>query len=156
MADGAHVGRVATGISVSELVDAGEGTLPRVVHLVGQLSTSAKPLTAADLAAIVASPASCLLVARDATGDLVGMLTLVSFRIPTGVRALVEDVVVDGAHRRQGVAEALTTAALEHARRAGARSVDLTSRPSRQAANRLYQRLGFVRRETNVYRYDLG
>ena len=77
------------------------------------------------------------------------------FRIPTGVRAWIEDVVVDEAARGRGVGEALTLAALERARSAGARTVDLTSRPSREAANRLYQRIGFTERETNVYRYQL-
>jgi len=77
------------------------------------------------------------------------------FRIPSGVRALIEDVIVAEATRGRGCGDQLTQAALEAARRAGARTVDLTSRPSREAANRLYQRLGFERRDTNVYRYDL-
>ncbi len=80
-------------------------------------------------------------------------MTLVVFRIPTGVRAWIEDVVVDEAARGRGVGEALNRAALELAERRGARSVDLTSRPSREAANRLYRKLGFVERETNVYRF---
>jgi ribosomal protein S18 acetylase RimI-like enzyme len=83
------------------------------------------------------------------------LLTLVVFRIPTGVRAWIEDVVVDESARGHGVGEALNRAALDGARRKGAKTVDLTSRPSRAAANRLYQRLGFVARETNVYRYEL-
>ena len=82
------------------------------------------------------------------------MLTLVVFRIPTGVRAWIEDVVVDAAVRGRGVGEALSQAALTRAAAAGARTVDLTSRPSREAANRLYRRLGFVPRETNLYRYE--
>jgi len=86
---------------------------------------------------------------------IVGLLTLVVFRIPTGVRAWIEDVVVDESARGHGVGEALNRAALDDARRNGAKTVDLTSRPSRAAANRLYQRLGFVARETNVYRYEL-
>ena len=85
---------------------------------------------------------------------IVGTLTLVMFRIPTGVRAFIEDVVTDEAGRGKGVASAMTRAALEHARSAGARTVDLTSRPSREAANRLYQHLGFKQRDTNVYRYE--
>ena len=80
------------------------------------------------------------------------MLTLVLFRIPTGVRGIIEDVVVDESHRGQGIAAALTRYALDRAKRMGARTVDLTSRPSREAANRLYQKLGFQQRETNVYR----
>jgi ribosomal protein S18 acetylase RimI-like enzyme len=87
--------------------------------------------------------------------EIVGLLTLVVFRIPTGVRAWIEDVVVDESARGHGVGEALNRAALHDARRRGAKTVDLTSRPSRAAANRLYQRLGFIARETNVYRYEL-
>ena len=78
------------------------------------------------------------------------------FRIPSGVRAWIEDVVVDEAARGQGVGEALNREALRLAAEQGARTVELTSRPSREAANRLYQRLGFKMRETNVYRYELG
>jgi ribosomal protein S18 acetylase RimI-like enzyme len=85
----------------------------------------------------------------------VGMATLVTFRIPTGMRAWIEDVVVDDAGRGHGVGTALTEGMLDRARELGCRTVDLTSRPSREAANRLYQRAGFVARETNVYRYDL-
>jgi ribosomal protein S18 acetylase RimI-like enzyme len=89
-------------------------------------------------------------------GALVGTLTLIVARIPTGVRARIEDVVVDGTARGAGVGEALTRAALARATELGARTVDLSTRPSREAANRLYQRLGFERRETNVYRFPLG
>ncbi|MCS5685302.1 MAG: GNAT family N-acetyltransferase, partial [Acidimicrobiales bacterium] len=74
------------------------------------------------------------------------------FRIPTGLRAWIEDVVVDEAARGRGIGDALNRAAIERARAAGARTVDLTSRPSREAANRLYRRLGFVERGTNMYR----
>jgi ribosomal protein S18 acetylase RimI-like enzyme len=83
------------------------------------------------------------------------MLTLAVFRIPTGVRAWIEDVVVDENQRGRGVGEALTQAALELASARGARTVDLTSRPSRDIANRLYKRMGFELRETNVYRRKL-
>jgi ribosomal protein S18 acetylase RimI-like enzyme len=91
-------------------------------------------------------------VARDGGGAIAGTLTLVLFRIPTGVRAWIEDVVVDESARGSGLGEALTRAALARAGAAGARTVDLTSRPSREAANRLYRRMGFQPRETNVYR----
>lgn len=123
-------------------------------RLVPQLSSSNPPPGRAELEAIVRSEASHLLVAR-AEGKVAGTLTLVVFRIPTGVRAWIEDVVVDESARGRGVGEALNTAALDEARRLGAVTVDLTSRPTREAANRLYLRLGFVARETNVYRYTL-
>lgn len=127
-------------------------------RLIPQLSRSNPPPTAAELADIVGSDASVLLLARDpeAGGAIVGSLTLVLFRIPTGVRAWIEDVVVDGEARGRGVGAALNLAALDRARAAGAKTVDLTSRPSREAANRLYRRIGFVPRETNVYRRDLA
>jgi ribosomal protein S18 acetylase RimI-like enzyme len=124
------------------------------VRLTPQLSSSSPPPTREQLAEIVDSPATHLLVARDDAGRIVGSLTLVLFRIPTGLRAWIEDVVVDGDARGQGVGEALNRFAIDVAAERGARSVDLTSRPSREAANRLYRRLGFEPRETNVYRYQ--
>lgn len=129
-----------------ELVDAFSSLVPQL--------SSASPPSAAELSAIVDSPATSLLVARD--GDaIVGTLTLAVFPIPTGVRAWIEDVVVDEAARGRGVGEALTLEAVTLARAAGARSVELTSRPTREAANRLYRRLGFEERETNVLRLTL-
>lgn len=124
------------------------------VRLTPQLSRSSPAPGADVLAEIIESPATHLLVARGADGIVVGSLTLVLFRIPTGLRAWIEDVVVDQAARGQGAGEALNRAAIDLAAEHGARSVDLTSRPSREAANRLYQRLGFVPRDTNVYRYQ--
>jgi ribosomal protein S18 acetylase RimI-like enzyme len=104
--------------------------------------------------AITASPATVLLVARDGLGAIVGSLTLVLFRAPTGPRAWIEDVVVDTSTRGQGIGAALVGYALDRAASAGALTVDLTSRPSREAANRLYVRLGFEQRATNVYRWN--
>jgi ribosomal protein S18 acetylase RimI-like enzyme len=132
----------------TELVDA-------FARLIPQLSKSSPPPDAAALEALVASPASTLFVARAGDGEIVGSLTLATFPIPTGTRTWIEDVVVDDAARGAGVGAALTKAALDRARDLGATRVDLTSRPSREAANRLYQRLGFELRETNVYRFDL-
>jgi len=143
-----------------EVVEATEVT-PALVEaferLIPQLSRSNPPPTAEELGLIVASPASILLVAvdRDAADRIVGSLTLAWFRIPTGVRAWIEDVVVDESARGRGVGEAINRVAIERARAAGATTVDLTSRPSREAANRLYQRMGFEPRQTNVYRYSL-
>jgi ribosomal protein S18 acetylase RimI-like enzyme len=131
-----------------ELVEAFE-------RLVPQLSRSNPPPSRAELDEIVGSPATVLLVARDDAGRIVGTLTLALFRIPTAMRAWIEDVVVDEAASRQGIGEALNRRALEIAAERGAKTVDLTSRPSREAANRLYQRIGFQPRETNVYRFTL-
>ena len=122
--------------------------------LIPQLSRSNPAPTRAELEALVASEASTLFMAR-VDGRIAGSLTLAMFRIPTGVRAWIEDVVVDESARGHGVGEALNRAALDHARANGAITVDLTSRPSREAANRLYKRMGFEQRDTNVYRYTL-
>ncbi len=126
-------------------------------NLIPQLSRSNPAPDAAALRAIVESEASTLLIARDdeRDGAIVGSMTLAMFLIPTGRRAWIEDVVVDGEARGKGVGQLLNERAIEIARDAGARTVDLTSRPSREAANRLYKRLGFVERETNVYRFDI-
>jgi ribosomal protein S18 acetylase RimI-like enzyme len=127
-------------------------------RLLPQLSSSASVPKQHELQEIVSSACTTILLARDrgAAGRIVGSLTLAVFRIPTGVRAWIEDVVVDDAARGKGVGEALSREALRIAAERGARSVELTSRPSREAANRLYRRLGFVPRETNVYRYSSG
>jgi ribosomal protein S18 acetylase RimI-like enzyme len=139
---------------VSEVTTVTRDVVAALARLVPQLSSSAPAPTEQDIAAIAASPATVLLVARDGEGTVVGSLTLVVFRAPTGPRAWIEDVVVDGATRSQGTGSALVREALVRATAAGARTVDLTSRPSREAANRLYVRLGFVQRETNVYRWN--
>ncbi|MFM7083162.1 MAG: GNAT family N-acetyltransferase [Actinomycetota bacterium] len=123
-------------------------------RLIPQLSSSSKPITREELNEIIDGESTVLFAARS-DGEIVGLLTLAVFRIPTALRAWIEDVVVDERARGKGVGEALNQAALAEAKRRGAKTVDLTSRPSREAANRLYRRIGFGRRDTNVYRYDL-
>ncbi len=123
-------------------------------RLIPQLSSSSAPISAQELEEVIESDTTVLFSARSGQ-EIVGLLTLAIFRIPTGVRAWIEDVVVDNQARGIGVGDALNRAALAEAKRRGAKTVDLTSRPSREAANRLYQRLGFKQRNTNVYRYDL-
>jgi len=151
----AYAGEMA-GVEIVEATEVTDALVQAFELLTPQLSSSNPPPTRAELAAIVDSPASILLLAVDAdSGSILGSLTLAWFRIPTGVRAWIEDVVVDGEARGRGVGEALNRAALDRARALGAKTVDLTSRPSREAANRLYQRIGFIARDTNVYRYSL-
>ena len=140
-------------IQIEEATAATDALVGAVARLVGELSASARPPSAEEVGRIVASPASRLLVAR-AGEEIVGMLTLVVFPIPTGTRAWIEDVVVAAAVRGRGIGASLTNAAIALAGELGARTVDLTSRPSREAANRMYLRLGFTQRETNVYRYE--
>ena len=143
--------------SVVEATSVDDELIAAMGSLVRQLSTSASAPTVEEIREIIESPCTTLLVARDysMTGRIIGMLTLVVFRIPTGVRAWIEDVAVDAAARGKGVGEALSREALRVALAHGARTVELSSRPSREAANRLYRRLGFVPRDTNVYRYTV-
>jgi ribosomal protein S18 acetylase RimI-like enzyme len=142
-------------VAVEEATEVTPALLEALVRLVPQLSQSAGPIGEAELAEMVASPVTRLLVARlPGTDDIVGTLTLVLFRIPTGVRGWIEDVIVDEAARGRGVGEALTAEAVRLAGEAGARTLDLTSRPSREAAHRLYSKLGFEVRDTSVYRHQ--
>lgn len=143
-------------MEIIEITQVTDRLMQAFERLVPQLSSAAIP-TREEVEDIVSSRASILLAATDVENDdeIVGLLTLVVFRIPTGVRAWIEDVVVDQEQRGRGIGDALTRAALERAKAEGAKTVDLTSRPSREAANRLYQRVGFVLRHTNLYRYNL-
>jgi ribosomal protein S18 acetylase RimI-like enzyme len=141
-------------IQVTPVMSASADVLAACHRLIPQLSSSSAPISAKELEEIIESDTTVLFAARSGQ-EIVGLLTLTIFRIPTGVRAWIEDVVVDNQARGQGVGDALNRAALAEAERRGAKTVDLTSRPSRESANRLYQRLGFKQRDTNVYRYDL-
>ena len=143
-------------LRVTEVTDVTPDLVAAFARLIPQLSASNPPPSHADLVEMADSPASVLLVVTDVAGTVVGSLTLALFRVPTGLRAWIEDVVVDESARGAGAGEALVLEAVARARALGARSVDLTSRPSREAANRLYVRLGFEARTTNVYRYSLG
>jgi ribosomal protein S18 acetylase RimI-like enzyme len=143
-------------VRITEVTEVTDEVVEAFDRLIPQLSSSNPPPGRDGLEGIAASDAAHLLVAVDEGGAVLGSLTLVVFPIPTAVRAWIEDVVVDEAARGRGVGEALNRAALDRARELGARTVDLTSRSSREAANRLYQRLGFVQRDTNVYRFTLS
>lgn len=143
-----------TEVTIEHVTEVTDELIAAFELLIPQLSSSNPPPGREMLERIVNSDASELLIARDPEQDnrIVGSMTLVTFLIPTGIRSWIEDVVVDGGARGRGVGAKLNLAALEHAKSLGATTVDLTSRPSREAANRLYQRLGFEVRETNVYR----
>lgn len=131
----------------AELVEAFERLMP-------QLSASAAAPGVKELQEMIDSPAVFLYMVRE-DGQIVGSLSLVVFRIPSGTRAWIEDVVVDESMRGRGIGEALTRYAIDRARELGVKTVDLTSRPSREAANRLYVRVGFELRHTNAYRYKI-
>ncbi len=143
-----------SGVHIDIATEASEDLLEGLARLIPQLST-APPPSLDHLATIVAHDASTVLIARDDANEVLGTLTLATFPTLTGVRAWIEDVVVTAEARGRGIASLLVRRAIEIALEQGARSVDLTSRPSREDANRLYQKLGFVRRETNVYRMSL-
>ncbi len=140
-------------MTIEQVTTATDELVAAFARLVPQLSSSPPP-DHAHLAALLAQPGCTLLVAR-VNGVIAGALTLTRYLLPTSAQARIDDVIVDTAARGQGIGEALTLAAIDHARRAGVKNVSLTSRPSSEAANRLYLRLGFVRVETNVYRYPL-
>jgi ribosomal protein S18 acetylase RimI-like enzyme len=142
------------GLTIRAASEVDEALVADFARLIPQLSSSSPPPTAQDLLSIVDNPHSVLFLA-DLDGTVVGSLTLAFYRIPTGLKAWIEDVVVDESARGHGVGEALNLAAIDEARARGAKNVSLTSRPSREAANRLYQRLGFEPYETNLYRYQL-
>jgi len=126
-----------------------------ITRLVPQVSSSAIVPSRDDVREMVTTESTYLLVAREAD-RIVGMLTLVIFRIPTGVRAWIEDVAVDAEARGKGVGEALSREAIRIAASRNVRTVELTSRPKREAANRLYRKIGFEPRDTNVYRYTIS
>jgi ribosomal protein S18 acetylase RimI-like enzyme len=143
-------------MEIFEITQVTDEVVEAFARLVPQLSTTAAVPGREELTKIAASEASILLAVRNPEDNrIVGSLTLVVFRIPTGVRAWIEDVIVDSDLRGRGIGKALTNAAIERARQEGARTVDLSSRPARVAANQLYQRVGFEQRNTNVYRYKL-
>lgn len=139
-------------ITIEELREVTDGVVDAFRRLIPQLSGSAEPLDAAAISGIISAPAVTILLAKN-DDEIIGTLTLVTFPIPTAYRAWIEDVVVDDSARGQGVGMLLTEEALRVAKAAGARTVDLTTRPSRAAAGRLYERAGFTQRDTRVYRY---
>ncbi|MEV5199303.1 GNAT family N-acetyltransferase [Streptomyces sp. NPDC053720] len=139
-------------VEVRVVREATDEVVEAIARLLPQLSSTAGTPDAESVARLLRSDANTLLLAR-VDGRAVGMLTLIVFPLPSGLRGRIEDVVVDEAARGHGVGAALTEEALRLADAAGARTVDLTSRPSRQAANRLYERLGFQARDSTVHRF---
>jgi len=150
---------IEVSISVKAATEVDDGLVEAFSRLIPQLSSSSPPPTAAELLSIIDNPNSVLFIAEldgeDDARSVVGSLTLAFYRIPTGLKAWIEDVVVDESARGLGVGEALNLAAIDESRQRGAKNVSLTSRSSREAANRLYQRLGFEPYETNLYRFGL-
>lgn len=137
------------------VTEANEELLRAFQRLIPQLTNNNPAPALNDLAALLRDPASTLLVARDDRGEIAGALTLVVYRVPTGIRSVVEDVIVESSARRQGIGEALLRYAIGLARSKGAANISLTSNERREAANRMYLRTGFIRRETNIFQIKL-
>jgi len=125
-------------------------------RLVPQLTNNNPPPTRADLSTLIQEPSSTLMIARNDDGQIVGALTLTVYRVPTGIRSIIEDVIVDISARGQGIGDALMVRAIEIAKEKGASNITLTSNPLRVAANKLYLKLGFEKRETNAYQMKLS
>jgi ribosomal protein S18 acetylase RimI-like enzyme len=141
-------------MQIERVISVDDELVAAFARLIPQLSTVTPP-GHAELSTMVAAPGTTVLIARDDTHAIIGTLTLTLYRIPTGLQARIDDVVVDGAARGRGIGEALSREAIAIARAAGARSVNLTSRPERAAANRLYLRIGFEQLPTHAFRYRL-
>lgn len=141
-------------MEILEATEYSDELLAAINQLLPQLSTSAQPLDEAALSAIITNPATRLLLAKEGQ-EYLGTLCLALFPIPTGTRAWIEDVIVSEKARGKGVGKQLSNHAIQLAQQLGAKTVDLTSRPSRVAANELYKKVGFQQRETNVYRYEI-
>jgi ribosomal protein S18 acetylase RimI-like enzyme len=139
---------------ISEVTEELHSALER---LIPQLGIHKIPPTFEELNSLVTSGSSTLLVARQPREEdpIVGILCLTIYRVPTGLRSVIEDVIVDESARRRGIGEALVRYAIDLAREAGADGVSLTSNPQREAANQLYQSMGFELRKTNPYFYKL-
>ena len=141
-------------VSIRPVTEVTESLTDAYRVLIPQLSSSSTPPTGEALQRIIESDSAQILIAEDENGEILGTMTLIIFQIPTGIRAWIEDVVVDSSARGKGIGKKLNLAALELAKQAGAKTVDLTSRPARQEANQLYRSIGFAERETNVYRFS--
>ena len=142
-------------VEIIEISEASNEILSQVNGLLPQLSKSASPLSLESLDILAKSESTNLFVAKEGK-KVWGMLSLVLFPIPTGTKAWVEDVVVDSSARGKGIGKALMNHALKKVREKRGKSIDLTSRPSRETANKLYKSLGYQKRETNVYRLSLS
>lgn len=141
-------------VSIRPVTEVTESLTDAYRVLIPQLSSSSSPPTGEALQRIIESDSAQILIAENENGEILGTMTIIIFQIPTGIRAWIEDVVVDSSARGKGIGKKLNLAALELAKQAGAKTVDLTSRPARQEANQLYRSIGFVERETNVYRFS--
>lgn len=145
-------------IQIEIVRQASDEVVVALQHLLNQLSSSKKNISADRLTEIVSSPSTILILSRDLyePTKIVGTLTLVLYKAPSAVRARIEDLVVDADSRRKGIGRLMVEWAMEKAKSAGADTIDLTSSPKRVEANQLYKTLGFTVRDTNNYRFRLS
>jgi len=136
-------------VKIEHVTTASDELVETIRALLPQLTEARTPPTLAQLQEVVSN--QTLLVARDDDGSILGTLTFVLYRVSSGVKGRIEDVIVDESARGKGVGEALVREGMRRANDAGVLMLELSSMPYRQAANRLYKRLGFVRKPTNVY-----
>ena len=136
-------------MKIEHVTEASDGLVSTIRALLPQLTEARTPPTLEQLQDVVSN--QTLLVARDDAGSVLGTLTFVLYRVSSGVKGRIEDVIVDESARDHGVGEALVREGMRLANEAGVLMLELTSMPYRQSANRLYRRLGFVRKPTNVY-----
>ena len=125
-----------------------------LAHLLPQLNSALPVPTMERLQALVADPAVTMLLALDGE-ECVGTTTVIVYTTPFWIKARLDEVVVDEGARGKGVGAALVSAALDVGREKGAQVAELQSGVFREAANRLYPRMGFKLRPTNVYRIVL-
>jgi ribosomal protein S18 acetylase RimI-like enzyme len=136
-------------VKIERVTEASDELVATIHALLPQLTEARTPPTLEQLQDVVGN--QTLLLARNDEGAVLGTLTFVLYRVSSGVKGRIEDVIVDESARGQGVGEALVREGMRLANEAGVLMLELTSMPYRQAANRLYRRLGFVRKPTNVY-----
>ncbi|MFZ5923261.1 MAG: GNAT family N-acetyltransferase [Chloroflexota bacterium] len=126
--------------------------LEAFTRLMPQLKAGEPAPGAEWLMELVEFPGALLVTAR-LDGKIIGAGTLAWVYAPSGLHARIEDLVVDESARGQGTGEALTRFLLDQAEESGAKYVALTSNPKREAANKLYRKMGFKKWETNLYIY---
>ena len=142
-------------MEIKELKESTATVLAELQKLIEQLSTKGHIITKSKLNEIIQDENTQLFVAKETGGKIIGTLTLIGYRIPTGLKFWIEDVVVDGDFRGKGVGQKLTEKAIEYAEKKGGSSINLTSNPKRKAAHQLYVKMGFKQRETDVFRYEI-
>ena len=143
-------------IVIEQLKTLSPGVTDMLNNLLVQLDSNSKKLADEDIREIIEGQSNRLFIAREPDGNkMIGMLTLIVYRIPVWKKGWIEDLVVDRAYRNKGIATKLIHYAVKNARAAGVSSLNFTSRPERKDANKLYQRLGFEKRNTNIYRMKL-